>query len=92
MRRQKRYSGDKLNRAIGEYYNGTKNVIAVNELMNVCLNSVEASFQMIIDACEFAVPALYQLVENLIFLLKIAFFAFLYLPIGLKSRFQAQTG
>ena len=51
---------------IGEYYNGTKKVIFVTELMNVCLNSVEASFQMIIDACEFAVPALYQLVKNLV--------------------------
>ena len=49
---------------------------------------------MIIDACEFAVPALYQSVKNLflLLLLKIVFFAFSYLPIGLKSRFQAQTG
>ena len=92
MRRRKLYIDDKLNRAIGEYCNGTKNFIAVNESMNVCLNSVEASFQMIIDACEFAVPALYQLFKNLVFLFKIAFFAFSYLPIGLKSRFQAQTG
>ena len=45
MRRRKLYSDDKLNRAIGEYYNGTKKVIAVTELMNVCLNSVEASFK-----------------------------------------------
>ena len=67
MRRRKLYSNDKLNQAIGEYYNGTKKVIAVTELMNVCLNSVEASSQMIIDACEFAVPALYQLVKNLVF-------------------------
>ena len=58
MRRKKLYRDDKLNQAIGEYYNGTKKVIAVTELMNVCLNSVEASFQMIIDACEFSVPAL----------------------------------
>ena len=56
-------------RKLGEYYNETKKVIAVTELMNVCLNSVEASFQIIIDACEFAVPTLYQLVK------KIAFFA-----------------
>ena len=60
--------------------------------MNICLNSVEASFQMIIDACKFAVTALYQLVKELVFLLKIALFAFLYLPTGLKPRFQAQTG
>ena len=91
MRRRKLYSDAKLNRAIGEYYNGTKKVIAVNESMNVCLNSVEASFQMIIDACEFTVPALYQFVKNLVFLLEIEFFAFSYLPISLKSRFQAQT-
>ena len=58
---------DKLNQAIGEYYNGTKNVIAVTESVNFCLNSVEASFQMIIDACNFSVPALHQLVKNLIF-------------------------
>ena len=76
MRQRKLYSNDKLNRAIREYYNGTKKVIAVTELMNVCLNSVEASFQMIIDACEFAVPVLYQLVKSLVFLLKIAFFIF----------------
>ena len=62
MRRRKPYCGDKLNRAIGEYYNRTKKVIAFTELMNVCLNSVEVSFQMIIDACEFAVPSLNQLV------------------------------
>ena len=68
MRRRKLYSDDKLNRAIGEYYNGTKKGIAVTELMNVCLNSVEASFQIEVDACEFAVPALYQLVKNLVFL------------------------
>ena len=60
MKRQKLYSDDKFNRAIGEYYNGTKKVIAVTELMNVQWNSVEASFQMIINACEYAVPALYQ--------------------------------
>ena len=76
MRRQKLYSGGKLNRVIGEYYNGTKKVIAVTESMNVCLNSVEASFQMIIDACEFAVPALYQLVKNLVFLFKSCFLNF----------------
>ena len=58
MRRRKLYSNDKLNRAIGEYYNGAKKVIVITELMNVFLNSVEASFQMIIDALEFAVPAL----------------------------------
>ena len=52
---------------MGEYYNRTKKVIAVTECMDVCLDSVEASFQMIIDACEFAVPALYQLVKNLVF-------------------------
>ena len=85
-------SDDKLNRAIGEYYNGTKKVIAVTEWMNVCLISVEASFQMITDACKFAVAALYQLVKNFVFLLEIAFFAFSYLPISLNSRFQAQTG
>ena len=56
MRQKKLYSNDKLNWAIGEYYNGTKNVIAVTESMNVYLNSVEASFQMIIYACEFAAP------------------------------------
>ena len=66
MRRRKLYSDDKLNRAIGEYYNGTEKVIAVTELMNVFLNSVEASFQMIIGAFEFAVPAFYQLVKNLV--------------------------
>ena len=71
MRRRKLYGDDKLNRAIREYYNGTKKVIAVTESKNVFLNSVEASFQMIIDACEFAVPALYQLVKKLVFLLKI---------------------
>ena len=76
MRRRKLYSDDKLNRAIGEYYNGTKKVIAVTELMNVCLNSVEASFQIIIDAYDFVVPALCQLVKNLIFLFKIAFLHF----------------
>ena len=92
MRRLKLYSDDKLNRAIGEYYNGTKKVIAVTEPMNVRLNSVEASFQMIIDACEFGGPALYQSIKNFVFWLKIAFFTFSYLPIGLKSRFQAQTG
>ena len=62
MRLRKLYINDKLNREIGKYYNGTKKVIAITELMNVCLNSVEVPFQMIIDACEFAVPALYQLV------------------------------
>ena len=36
MRQRNLYSNDKLNRAIGEYYNGTKKVIAVTELMNVC--------------------------------------------------------
>ena len=70
MRRRKLYSNDKLNRAIGEYYNGTKNAIAVTESMNVCLNILEASFQMIIDAYEFAVPAFYQLVKNLVFLVE----------------------
>ena len=70
------YSNDKLNQAIRGYYNGTKNFIAVTESMNVCLNSVEASFQMIIDSCKFSVPALYQLVKNLVFLLKIVFFIF----------------
>ena len=92
MRHRKLYRDDKLNRAIGKYYNGIKTVITVTEWMNVFLNSMEALFQMIMDACEFAVPAIYQLVKNLIFLLKIAFFAFLNLPIGLKSQFQAQTG
>ena len=82
MRRRKLYSNDNLNRAIGEYYNGTKKVIAVTELMNICLNSVEASFQMIIDARKFAVTALYQLVKELFYLLKIALFSFLYLPAG----------
>ena len=61
------YSDNKLNRVIGEYCNGTKKVIAVTELINVCLNSVETSFQIIIDLCEFAVPALYQLVKTLVF-------------------------
>ena len=92
MRRRKLYSNDKLNRAIGENYKGTKKVIAVTESMNFCLNSVEASFQMIIYACEFAVPELYQLVKNFVFLLKILFFAFLYLSISFQSRFQAQIG
>ena len=64
MRRRKLYSNNKLNISIGEYYNGTKKVIAVTELINVCLNSVEASFQMIIYACEFSVPTLYQLVKT----------------------------
>ena len=85
MKRQKLYSDDKLNRAIGEHYHGTKKVIYVTESMDVCLNSAEESFQMIIDAREFAVPALYQLVKDLVF-------SFSYLPIGLKSRFQSQTG
>ena len=58
MRRWKLYKNDKLNLAIGKYYNGTKKVIYVTELMNDCLNSVEASFQMIIYACEFSAPAL----------------------------------
>ena len=58
---------DKLNRVIGESYNRTKKVIAVTESMNVCLDSVEASFQMIIYAYEFAVRALYQSVETLYF-------------------------
>ena len=56
------YSDNKLNGAIREYCNGTKKVIAVTELKNVCLNSVEASFKIITDAYEFAIPALYQLV------------------------------
>ena len=64
-----------------EYYNGTKKVIAVTELMNVYLNSVEASFQMIIDACEFAGPALYQFVKKLVFV-ENRVFAISYLPIG----------
>ena len=85
MRRRKLYSNDKLNRAIGGYCNGTKKVMAVTESMNVFLNIMEASFQMIIDECEFAVPALYKLVKNLIFLLEIMFFAFSYLPVRLKS-------
>ena len=70
---------------ISKYYNGTRKFIAVTDLMNICLNIVEVSFQMLIDACEFAVPALSQLVKNLASLLKAVFFAFLYLPIGLKS-------
>ena len=61
MQRQKLCSDEELNWATEEYYNGTKKVIAVTESMNVFLKSVEASFQMIIDACEFAIPALYQL-------------------------------
>ena len=69
-RRRKIYSGDKLNQAIRKYYNGIKKVIALTELMNVFLNSVEASFQMIIDACEVSVPALYQLVKNLFFVVE----------------------
>ena len=36
-----------------EYYNGTKKVIAVTELMNIFFTSVEKSFQMIIDSCVF---------------------------------------
>ena len=40
--------------------------MAVTELMNVCLNSVEASFKTIIDAFDLAVPALYQLVKNIV--------------------------
>ena len=67
MRRQKIYRDNKLNRAIGEYNNGTKKVISVTELRNVCLNSMKDSFKMILDACEFDVPALYQLVKNLVF-------------------------
>ena len=70
MRRLKIHSNNKLNRAIGEYYNGTKNFIAVTESMDFVLNIVEASLQMIIDACEFAVPALYQIVKNLVFFAK----------------------
>ena len=62
MRQRKLYSDDNLNQAIGKYYNGTKKVIAVTELMHVFLNSVEASFQIRIVTCEFAVPELYQLV------------------------------
>ena len=77
MRRWKLYIDGKLNRAIKEYYNWTKYVIVVTESIKVFLNSVEASFQMIIDACEFAVLALYQLVNNLVFLLKIVFFSLL---------------
>ena len=42
MRWRKLYSNDKLNREIGEYYNGTKKVIAVTESMNFFLKSVEA--------------------------------------------------
>ena len=61
MRQRKLYSDDNLNQAIGKYYNGTKKVIAVTELMNVFLNSVEVSFQTIIDACDFAIRTLYQL-------------------------------
>ena len=64
MIRQKLYRDDKLNRAIREYYNGAKKVIDVTESMIFFLNNVEASFKMIIDACEFAVPALYQLVKT----------------------------
>ena len=67
MRWRKLYSNDKLNQEIREYWNGTKKFIAVTELMIFFLNSAEASFQMIIDACEFAVPALYQLVKNIFF-------------------------
>ena len=77
MRRRKLYSDDKLNRVIREYYNGTKKVIAVTKLMNCFLNSVEASFQMIIYACEFAVPALYELVKNLVFFVKKCVFCIL---------------
>ena len=61
MRQRKLCSDEELNRAIEEYYNRTQKVIAVTESMNVCLKSVEVSFQMIIDACEFAIPAHYQL-------------------------------
>ena len=50
MKQRKLYSNNKLNQAIRDYYNGTQKVIAVTESINVCLNSVEASFQMIIDA------------------------------------------
>ena len=91
MRRRKLCTSEKLNQAIGGYYNGAKKVIAVTELMNVWLDIVEASVQMIIDACEFVVPALYQLVKTPFFV-KNHIFAFAHLPIGLKSQFQAQTG
>ena len=48
--------------------NGTKKVIAVTESINACLNMVEVSFQIIIDACDFSVPALHQLIKNVVFL------------------------
>ena len=75
---------------IGKYYNGTKKVIAATESINVCLNSVEASFQMIIDTCEFDDSTIYR-VDKASFTVKIAFFDLSYIPIGLKLRFQAQT-
>ena len=61
MRQRKLYSNDKLNQAIREYYYGTKKVISVTESLNSPLNSVEVSFQTIIDACDFAIRTLYQL-------------------------------
>ena len=67
MRRGKLYSNDELNRAIKEYHDRTKKVIAVTELINFCLKCVEASFLTIIDACEFSGPELYQLVLNTFF-------------------------
>ena len=45
---KKLYNNNELNRGIEKYYNGTKNVIAVTELIDVFFNSVEASFQIII--------------------------------------------
>ena len=62
MTQWKLYSDDMLNWAMGEFYIGDQKVISVTEYMNVCLNSVKAPFQIIIDAYEFTVPALYQLV------------------------------
>ena len=67
MRQRKLYSDEKINQVIGKYYNGAQKVIAFTELIIFFLNSVESSFQMIIDACEFAVPALDQLVKTLVF-------------------------
>ena len=91
-RRRKLYSNDKLNRAIGEYYNGTKNVITVTESMNVCLTSVEASFQMIISACDFAITALYQLFKNLVIVKKIAFFHFCIYQLVKNRNFKPKQG
>ena len=90
MRRRKLYSNDKINQTIGEYYNGTKKFIA--ESMNFCLNSVEASFQMIVDACEFSVPAIYQLVKNLVFVKNRIFLHFRIYQLVFNPDFKPKQG